>query len=78
MEAYDKRMSALRSGEYLPPTDDHYDPSVDMKALSSAHKKKNVDSSAYLSKEHLMELRKVQNERVEVCFYLGRHWHRVC
>jgi len=69
MEAYDRRMTALRSGEFLPPTDDHYDPSADMKALSSAHKKKTVDSSAYLSKEHLMELRKVQNERIEVRLY---------
>lgn len=59
-------MSALRAGEYLPPADDHYDPSADMKALSNAHKKKGADSSTYLSKERLMELRKVQNERVEV------------
>ncbi|KAJ3841435.1 hypothetical protein F5878DRAFT_658507 [Lentinula raphanica] len=45
---------------------DYYDPSADMKALSNAHKKKGgTDSSSYLSKEHLMELRKVQNERVE-------------
>ncbi|KAJ3779183.1 hypothetical protein EV361DRAFT_810262 [Lentinula raphanica] len=66
MEAYERRMVALRSGEFLPPTDDYYDPSADMKALSNAHKKKGgTDSSSYLSKEHLMELRKVQNERVE-------------
>ncbi|KAF8832309.1 hypothetical protein HHX47_DHR1001938 [Lentinula edodes] len=65
MEAYERRMSALRAGEYLPPADDHYDPSADMKALSNAHKKKGADSSTYLSKERLMELRKVQNERVE-------------
>ncbi|KAF5390320.1 hypothetical protein D9757_002976 [Collybiopsis confluens] len=66
MEAYDKRMAAMRAGEFLPPTDDHYDPSVDMKALSTAHKKQpGSESSTYLNKEHLMELRKVQNERVE-------------
>ncbi|KIK70946.1 hypothetical protein GYMLUDRAFT_33037 [Collybiopsis luxurians FD-317 M1] len=66
MEAYDKRMAAMRSGEFLPPPDDHYDPLADMKALSNAHKKKSTgDSSTHLSKEHLMELRRVQNERVE-------------
>lgn len=66
MEAYDRRMAALRQGEYLPPTTDSYDFNADMKALSGAHKKKSADHDTYMSKEQLMELRKVQQERIEV------------
>jgi len=70
MEAYERRMSALRSGEFVPPPDDAYDPEADMKAISGAHKKKKADdSSTYLSREQLMELRKVQNERIEASPY---------
>ncbi|KAJ3512301.1 hypothetical protein NLJ89_g3595 [Agrocybe chaxingu] len=66
MEFYEQRMSALRQGEYLPPADDSYDFQADMKAVSSAHKKKVVEQESYMSKEQLMELRKVQQERNEV------------
>lgn len=66
MEAYDRRMSALRSGEFVPPADDSYDPQADMKALTSSHKRKLVEHESYLNREQLMELRRVQNERVEV------------
>ena len=66
MEAYERRMSALRSGEFVPPPDDTYDPHADIKAINSAHRKKAVDHDSYLSKEQLMELRKVQHERIEV------------
>ena len=66
MEAYDRRMSALRAGEFIPPSDDSYDPNADLKALKSVHKKKPVDNDSYLSREQLMELRQVQNERVQV------------
>lgn len=59
-------MSALRQGEYVPPANDSYDPRADMKALTTAHKKKPVEHESYLSKEQLMELRRVQNERIEV------------
>ncbi|KAK7043531.1 hypothetical protein R3P38DRAFT_3178152 [Favolaschia claudopus] len=55
MEAYNRRMTALRQGEY-----------ADMKAINKAHKKQAVEHDSYLSREQLMELRKVQNERVEV------------
>ncbi|KAK0459234.1 uncharacterized protein EV420DRAFT_310193 [Desarmillaria tabescens] len=65
MEAYERRMSALRSGEFVPPSDDMYDPQADMKAISGAHKKKLVERESYMSREQLMELRKVQNERIE-------------
>jgi hypothetical protein len=66
MEAYEKRMVALRSGEYIPPPDDSYDPQADIRAHSSRHKKAAVEHESYLSKEQLMELRRVQHERIEV------------
>ncbi|KAF9076249.1 hypothetical protein BDP27DRAFT_1256229 [Rhodocollybia butyracea] len=65
MEAFERRMAGIRAGEILPPADDSYNAQEDMKALSNAHKKKKTDSSSYLTTEHLMELRKVQNERVQ-------------
>ncbi|KAJ7157800.1 hypothetical protein C8R46DRAFT_417237 [Mycena filopes] len=65
MESYNRRMSALRQGEFVPPPDDSYDPQADMKAISGAHKKKVVEHDSYLSKEQLQELRRVQHERIE-------------
>lgn len=59
-------MTALRSGEYLPPQDDGYDPNADMRALQSSHKRKAKEADTYMNREQLMELRKVQAERVEV------------
>lgn len=69
MTRYEARMTALRAGEYVPPADDTYDPNADMRALQSSQrdKRKAMDSNeTYLTKEQLMELRKVQAERVEV------------
>ncbi|KAJ7935344.1 hypothetical protein B0H13DRAFT_524476 [Mycena leptocephala] len=65
MESYNRRMAALRQGEFVPPPDDSYDPQADLKAIIGAHKKKVVEHESYLSKEQLMELRKVQHERIE-------------
>ncbi|KAH9851377.1 hypothetical protein C2E23DRAFT_869334 [Lenzites betulinus] len=65
MEQYERRMAALRAGEYLPPADDSYDPNADMKAHQSTHKRRAVERETYMSKDQLMELRKVQNERIE-------------
>ncbi|KAG5731965.1 hypothetical protein E4T56_gene7768 [Termitomyces sp. T112] len=65
MEAYERRMTALRQGEFIPPADDAYDPQADLKAISGAHKKKTAEQETYLSKERLQELRRVQQERVE-------------
>ena len=59
-------MTALRSGEYLPPAEDSYDPAMDLKAHSSKHKKTPVEQESYLSKDQLQALRKVQHERIEV------------
>ena len=66
MEAYERRMSALRQGEYLPPANDSYDFEADMKAVTGAHKKKATEQETYMTKEQLMQLRKVQQERNEV------------
>lgn len=65
MESYNRRMAALRQGEFVPPPDDSYDAQADMKAIIGAHKKKAIEHESYLSKEQLMELRKVQHERIE-------------
>lgn len=70
MAAHERRMSAMRSGEYLPPANDSYDPDADLKAIASAHKKKGKEPETYMTKEQLMDLRRVQNERVQVsCFH---------
>ncbi|KAG2153388.1 hypothetical protein DEU56DRAFT_483290 [Suillus clintonianus] len=66
MEAYERRMTSLRAGEFVPPAEDSYDPEADLRAHSLRHKKTPAEHESYLSKEELMELRKVQSERVEV------------
>ena len=66
MDDYERRMSALRAGEYVPPSDDLYDPTADLRAHASSHKRRAVEQDSYMSKEQLMELRKVQNERIQV------------
>ncbi|KAI0686267.1 hypothetical protein BC835DRAFT_1535780 [Cytidiella melzeri] len=63
--SYETRMAAMRSGEYLPPQDDGYDPNADLRALQSTHKRKPRNADTFMSKEQLMELRKVQAERIE-------------
>lgn len=68
MEAYERRMTSLRAGEFVPPAEDSYNPEADLRAHSLRHKKAPTEHESYLSKEELMELRKVQSERVEVSF----------
>ncbi|KZP18354.1 hypothetical protein FIBSPDRAFT_863825 [Athelia psychrophila] len=65
MEAYERRMAALRAGDTLPPTSDAYDASLDMRAHQSRHKKAPVELESYLSREQLLALQKVQRERIE-------------
>lgn len=67
-------MSAMRAGEFLPPADDGYDPNADLRALQGAHKRKNKDHDTYMSREQLMELRKVQAERIEVRYLVTLRW----
>ena len=67
MHAHEHRMNALRHGELLPAGNElTYDANADLRAHSSAHKRKVIEQESYLSKDRLMELRKVQNERIEV------------
>lgn len=75
MEAYEQRMASLRSGEFVPPPEDTYDAAADMKAHATRHKKATADLESYMSREQLMELRKVQNERVEVQLFLSTLSH---
>ena len=69
MEAYERRMDALRSGAFVPPPDDGYDPNADLRALQSSHKRKPAERETYMSREQLQELRRVQAERVEVSLF---------
>jgi hypothetical protein len=64
-------MAALRSGEFVPPQDDGYDPDADMRALQGSHRRKAKEADTYMTREQLMELRKVQAERVEVRWLLA-------
>lgn len=66
MEHYEMRMSMLRNGETLPPVDEAYDPNADLLAHSSAHKRAPTEKESYLSKEQVQELRRVQQERLQV------------
>ncbi|KAH9925705.1 hypothetical protein B0H21DRAFT_764310 [Amylocystis lapponica] len=65
MEAYERRMSALRSGEFVPPPNDAYDPNADLRAHESTHKRRAIERETYMNKDQLQELRRVQNERIE-------------
>lgn len=66
IEAFEKRMNAMRAGEFVPPQDDGYDPEADMRAHQSNLKRPAVETESYLDKDQLQELRRVQRERVEV------------
>ncbi|KAH9067541.1 hypothetical protein EDB87DRAFT_4140 [Lactarius vividus] len=66
IEAYERRMNAMRAGEFVPPPDETYDAEADMRAHQSSLKRPAVESESYLDKDQLQELRRVQRERVEV------------
>ncbi|KAI0002114.1 hypothetical protein BJV74DRAFT_817021 [Russula compacta] len=65
MEAYERRMNAMRAGEFVPPADDGYDPEADMRAHQNNLKRPAVENESFLDKDQLQELRRVQRERVE-------------
>lgn len=65
IEAYERRMDAMRAGEFVPPTDDGYDAEADMRAHQSKLKRPVESKESYLDKDQLQELRRVQRERVE-------------
>ncbi|KAI0302436.1 hypothetical protein B0F90DRAFT_1667620 [Multifurca ochricompacta] len=62
---YERRMNAMRAGEFVPPAEDVYDADADMRAHQNNLKRPAVESESYLDKEQLQELRRVQRERVE-------------
>ncbi|KAG9095933.1 hypothetical protein FRC06_009227, partial [Ceratobasidium sp. 370] len=64
IDTYERRMNLIRNGETLP-INDSYDPSADLAAHTSRHKRSAVEHDSYLSREQLLELRRVQNERIE-------------
>ncbi len=67
IEAYERRMDAMRAGDFVPPADDSYDAEADMRAHQSNLKRPGAATSeSYLDKDQLQELRRVQRERVEV------------
>jgi len=66
IEAYERRMDAMRAGEFVPPADEGYDAEADMRAHQNSLKRPAVESESYLDKDQLQELRRVQRERVEV------------
>jgi len=65
IEAYERRMDAMRAGEFVPPTEDSYDAEADMRAHQSKLKRPAVESESFYDKDQLQELRRVQRERVE-------------
>ncbi|KAG8776773.1 hypothetical protein FRC12_000700 [Ceratobasidium sp. 428] len=64
IDAYERRMNLIRNGETLP-INDSYDLSADLAAHTSRHKRATVEHDSYLNREQLIELRRVQNERIE-------------
>jgi len=65
IEAYERRMDAMRAGEFVPPANDSYDAEADMRAHQNNLKRAPVETESYLDKDQLQELRRVQRERVE-------------
>ncbi len=78
MDAYERRMDALRSGAFVPPPDDGYDPNADLRALQNSHKRKTAERETYMSREQLQELRRVQAERIEVSVIQLGPWILKC
>jgi len=66
LEPYERRMTLVRSGATLP-IDDGYDPNKDLEAHKATTKRVvENEPETYLSREQLIELRKVQLERTQV------------
>ncbi|KAG8850462.1 hypothetical protein FRB96_009707 [Tulasnella sp. 330] len=66
LEPYERRMALVRSGGTLP-IDDGYDPNKDLVEHTKSTKRVvNDETDTYLSREQLIELRKVQLERTQV------------
>lgn len=66
MSVYEARMSSMRNGDTLPVVDS-YDPNADLLAHTTAHKRVARETETYMSREQLEELRRVQQQRHQVC-----------
>lgn len=66
MSVYEARMSSMRNGDTLPIVDS-YDPNADLLAHTTAHKRVARETETYMSREQLEELRRVQQQRHQVC-----------
>jgi hypothetical protein len=68
MAAYMAKMDAIRTGEAYTSFDGvaSYDPSKDLASHASSLRRPVVETETYLSQAQLAELRRVQNERIEM------------
>jgi hypothetical protein len=66
MAKYEAHMNLLRNGELVPQSSE-YDATADFQAHAASHKRGSVQHETHLTKDQLVALRKVQNERIEVC-----------
>jgi len=66
MAKYEAHMNLLRNGELVPPSSE-YNPTADFQAHAASHKRGSVQHETHLTRDQLAALRKVQNERIEVC-----------
>ncbi|KZV97809.1 hypothetical protein EXIGLDRAFT_729608 [Exidia glandulosa HHB12029] len=66
LSRYEARMALVRSGEALPPEDAGYDFSADIAAHTSTIKRGVAQKEATYSRAEVEELRRVQNERVQL------------
>jgi len=65
LEEYERRMQAIKMGEDIVE-DVGYDPRADEEAAKASFKKRPTqDTESYLSRNQLLELRKVERERIE-------------
>jgi len=64
LEAWERRMNAVRMGDDISISSG-YDPAADEAALKAAHRKATKNSTSFLSRDQLLELRQVERERVE-------------
>lgn len=69
MAQFENRMAHVRNGETITVPDDGYDPNADFAAHSSSLKVGASSKEVYMSKDQLQELRRVQNERIQVRVY---------
>jgi len=68
LEAYERRMAAIRDGDLQPAGDeDTYDVTKDLAAhKAGTTRRSDKESDTYLSRDQLQELQRVQRERAQI------------